>query len=347
MNRFDAAGNQLRIETTAVKVSISWLGTRKTVTEYQRDAMASPFGADARAISASKRLLDSKHPTWKALVKTKGEAKRAIEEMTLPFPEDGLRLLPNDRIEKFAQEVEAYRAQLAALVCELAQNFEEIKEAARAELGDLYNPTDYPGADELTEKFGLTYSFRTIEPPQYLMQLSPAVYAAEVEKIQNTFAAAAAQAEEAFRAEFAELVAHLASRVHDNEDGTRNIFRDSAVENIREFVERFKSLNFTGGAGGLTELIEHTQRVIQGKSADDLRDNDSLRMQIRQDLTKVANELGKDIIPARRRKVLKKTAAETAQDIAQEGPMPDPSQWDDPASPTPEAHGVANEYATA
>jgi hypothetical protein len=58
-NRVSSApADRLRTTMTAVGVSLSWFGARKTLTAEQRAEAAEPFGTDARFLSAAKRLLD-------------------------------------------------------------------------------------------------------------------------------------------------------------------------------------------------------------------------------------------------------------------------------------------------
>ena len=63
--------DRLRTTMAAVRVSLSWFGTRKTLTAEQRAEAAEPFGTDARFLSAGKRLLDISHPAYKAVTAVK------------------------------------------------------------------------------------------------------------------------------------------------------------------------------------------------------------------------------------------------------------------------------------
>ena len=59
--------NRLRVTTAAVRLSISWLGTRKTLTPEQRELAAESFGAEGQFLSAGKKLLDTGHPRFRAV----------------------------------------------------------------------------------------------------------------------------------------------------------------------------------------------------------------------------------------------------------------------------------------
>ena len=51
----------------AVRVSLSWFGTRKSLTSEQRTQAADTFGAEGAFLSAGKKLLDTKHEAYKAV----------------------------------------------------------------------------------------------------------------------------------------------------------------------------------------------------------------------------------------------------------------------------------------
>lgn len=57
-----SAADRLRTTMAAVKVSLTWFGTRKSLTAEQKAEAAEPFGAEAKFISAGKKLLDTTHP---------------------------------------------------------------------------------------------------------------------------------------------------------------------------------------------------------------------------------------------------------------------------------------------
>ena len=62
---------RLRTTMAAVRVSLSWLGVRKTLTPEQRSQAAATFAAEGDSLSAAKRLLDTSHPAYKAVTAVK------------------------------------------------------------------------------------------------------------------------------------------------------------------------------------------------------------------------------------------------------------------------------------
>ncbi len=63
----------------------------------------------------------------------------------MPYPEPGIRLIKQNRIDEFNSTLEDYREQLEAGVRMMEDHYSEIKTAARQRLGSLYCESDYPG----------------------------------------------------------------------------------------------------------------------------------------------------------------------------------------------------------
>src|SRR5947208_3239434 len=118
----------------------------------------------------------------------------------------------------------------------------ELKVLASGRLCRLFNPSDYP--ETLVVLFDVSLDFPSVEPPDYLRDLNPALYEAERARVAARFDEAVQLAERAFLDEFSKLVSHLTERISGvGENGEKKTFRDSAIGNLSEFFERFRSLN--------------------------------------------------------------------------------------------------------
>src|SRR5262249_364469 len=107
------------------------------------------------------------------------------------------------------------------------------------------------------------WDFPSVEPPSYLMRIAPEVYEEERRRVAARFDEAVRLAEQAFAAEFARLLSHLASRLANGEDGQRQVFRDSAVSNRTAFFGRFAELNVRSSPE-LDALVEQAQQLVRG-----------------------------------------------------------------------------------
>jgi hypothetical protein len=287
----------------AVRVSLSWFGTRKTLTAEQRAEAAEPFGTDARFLSAGKRLLDISHPAYKAVSAVKNKVISYWKSMSLPYPEPGIRLIRQDKIDDFTEKMREFQEELAEAIETLDHHYGELKATARQRLGSLFNAGDYP--ESLMGAFSIDADFPSVEPPDYLQQLNPQIYEQECQRVQSRFDEAVRLAEEAFTAELAKLVSHLMERISGNEDNKPKVFRDSAVENLTEFFQRFRELNIRSSEQ-LDQLVGQAQRAIRGVDPQDLRDNASLRQHVATEMSRVQSVLDGLLVDRPRRNILRR-----------------------------------------
>ncbi len=98
------------------------------------------------------------------------------------------------------------------------------------------------------------------------MALQPDVYQQEQARVRERFESAVELAEQVFATELQKLVSHLAERLTGLHDGQPKVFRDSAVENLCEFFERFRQLNIRSNSE-LDALVEQAQQTISGGSS--------------------------------------------------------------------------------
>jgi hypothetical protein len=287
----------------AVRVSLSWLGVRKTLSPEQKARAADTFGAEGGFLSAGKKLLDTRHPAFKAVTAVKNRVISYWKGASLPYPESGIRLIRQDRIEEFDARMREFHEQLGEAVRVLDEHYFELKSAARERLGTLYNPADYPAS--LVGMFAIEHDFPAVEPPDYLRQLNPQLYEQECQRVQERFNDAVRLAEEAFTAELARLVSHLTERLSGQADGRPKVFRDSAVENLTEFFGRFGSLNVRS-SDQLDRLVADAQRVVRGVEPQALRDNADLRQHVATELSRVQSVLDGLLVDRPRRNILRR-----------------------------------------
>ena len=293
---------RLRISTTAVRVSMRWLDVRKSLTPEQKNQAAETFNAEGDFLSARKKLLDTRHQAYKEVTAVRGKIVSYWRALTLPYPEPGIRLIKQSQVEAFNQQMLEFREDLATAVTKLDEHYGELKAAARRRLGALYNPADYPTS--LAGLFSVEWDFPSVEPPDYLLQLSPAIYEQERARVAARFEEAVQLTEQAFIAEIAKLVSHLTERLSGTEDGQKKIFRDSAVENLTEFFERFRQLNVRSNPE-LEALVQQAQRIVEGHEAQALRDNDLIRQQVATDLSRVQAALDGMMVDVPRRRIIR------------------------------------------
>jgi hypothetical protein len=308
--RAPTAAEELRTNSAAVRVSFTWLGVRRSLSTGQKAQVAETFGAQEKDLSASKRILDVSDPLFRDVTAVKNRIIGYWRAMTLAHPEPGIRLLRREKVEDFSATLDDYRRQLHKAVDKLESQYSRLKDAARIRLGTLFNESDYP--PHLSGMFDVSYEILSLEPPPYLLELSPALYEEQQRRVTARFEEAVRLAEEAFTSELAKLVTHLVERL-TNEDagGEKKVFRDSAIANLTEFFDRFRSLN-VGSNAQLDQLVATAQQAIRGVRPQDLRDRDALRQEVNAKMSSVLASLDGMLIDAPRRRLLRPATSQVA-----------------------------------
>ncbi len=301
---------RLRRHAAAVRLHFTWWGVHRTLTNQQKEEVGATYSADARFLTAGKKLVDTRHEAFRKLTSIRNRASSYWRGLTLPYTEPGVRLIRQSDIEVFVHTLEGFKDELIQAEADLNAVYDQIKNDARRRLGRLYNPSDYP--PEIRNLFNLEWDFPSVEPPSYLMRIAPELYQQEQERVTRRFEEAVQLAEQAFLAEFAKLVSHLTDRLSCSQDGERRIFRDSAITNLVEFFERFKHLNLKSNEE-LDQLVEQAQQLVQGISPQELRDDNQLRSQIATDMVQVQNQLDTLIVERPRRQIIRANPARNGE----------------------------------
>ncbi len=297
-----SASRRLRATVAAVRVSFTWFGTRKTLTQQQRTQAAESFGAEGQFLSAGKKLLDTRHPRFQAVTAIRNRANAYWRSVSLPYPDSGIRLIRQDSVDSFNSQFTLFKDELDEAVRQLDEQFSLLKHSASERLGSLYNEDDYPAS--LDGLFDVAWEFPSVEPPSYLQQLNPELYEQEAQRVSARFDEAVEMAEQAFIEELGKLVSHLTERLAGDDDGRPKIFRDTAVGNLREFFDRFRSLNIRSN-DQLDSLVSQCGQIVQGVEPQQLRDDGALRQQVASQLSGVQSVLDGLLVDRPRRRIIR------------------------------------------
>jgi hypothetical protein len=86
---------------------------------------------------------------------------------------------------------------------------------------------------------------------------------------------------------------HMSERLDypENADkGTRKIFRDTLVDNVRESLGMLKDFNITGDSR-LTQLHMQLDSALMGVTADGLREDDSFRQETKRTVDSILSNM--------------------------------------------------------
>jgi hypothetical protein len=105
-------------------------------------------------------------------------------------------------------------------------------------------------------------------------------------------------AEAMFAAELQDLVARLVERLQPQEEGGKaRVLKDALVDNLQEFIGRFKKMNI-GSNAQLESMVTTCEQLISGVDIKSLRKDNDLRGQVSEALGAVKVALDTMVVDA-------------------------------------------------
>jgi hypothetical protein len=115
------------------------------------DHVAREHGAEPGVGCYTKALVPKRFLAKIASVRT--EARSLHHQLTLPWGDDGYRILPVDLHLTYMDRFRDLRSRFEQVVAEFLGAYEEAKDAARQTLGSLFREEDYPTTSRLRRAF--------------------------------------------------------------------------------------------------------------------------------------------------------------------------------------------------
>lgn len=257
-------------------VSISMWSARKHDPDASEE-IAVRHGAQADSGRYHKVLLPKQ--ALAEIQKIVSEARQEHYFMTLPWDDNGYRVLPAAAYMDHVEKMRGLSNRFTGAVDALSRQFLTLIDQARTRLGGLFREADYPTPDELRAKF----SFETkVLPLPDAGDFRVALGDEEKERIKRQITAAVEASLQVGSRELwfrlYEAVQHMADRLTAykvTDQGVEHPFRDTVVTNLVKLVDVLPKLNITNDPelDRLAEQVRHSLLV----DPKELRKSDAVR----------------------------------------------------------------------
>lgn len=244
--------------------------------------------ADHNLLRVSKTLLEAKE--LDAIRKHDYELRKWLGQTCLPF-DTGIMLLPRGFADAAKAKFKTHREEREALVDAFIAVYPDVKAAAKEKLGVLYSDDDYIPVQEIKDKFTFSVTFFDFRTPDVIQQIDPEWYAELVKNEEQNLANATQEITGLMRETMLEMVAHLQDRLTPGEEGKAKILKESAIDNLREFLNNFDLRNITNDKQLQLE-VEKAKALLVGTSAATIRSNDEWREKLRAGMEHITKNLG-------------------------------------------------------
>ena len=227
------------------------------------------------------------------------QARNTVLKFSLPFPITAIYLVPKESLSIVDERLQAYRNRFWDKVEDFATVYDEAREEARVNLGDLFNEADYPTS--IRNKFKFDWRFLMLTVPSKSKLLPPELYEREKAKFESLMEETRELAMTALREEFSQVLQFMIERLSMN-GGKPKTIKGSMFNKLHEFLEDFSTRNLFEDEK-LQELADQARNVISGISPYGLSYNTSLRDEIRSQMNSLKETLDASIEEMPRRKI--------------------------------------------
>lgn len=285
----------LQDKTVCAEIRCSVIGTRRRVSTSQIET-----DADRTMVHVGKDILDSDDlcAIRNLDQKLRLDLNRVAVQSRLL--RGGIYIVPIALIETVEQMVSDAQAERARLVDKFLDAYPSLVAIAKTKLGSLYDPTDYPSVETVRAAFRMTFNYVSLNVPDSLQGISGALFERERVKAERKWAEAAQEIRDALRESFKTMVAHLAAKLADNPDGSRNRLHESSVAKFESFLELFEKRDVTND-DDLRKLVTKARKIMKGVNVDDLRSDEDVRNVTRAAFDTLLPEIDKAIVKSGRR----------------------------------------------
>lgn len=223
-------------------------------------------GAARDAVKVNKQLLPE--DAMGDIIKAYGKVKANFYNLTLPWKDNGDRVLTRKMYAQFIEQHEALAAEYNSAADTFAFDmYPPLRAAAEFRMGMLFNVNDYPSPADLRRKF---FVHMDIDPIPEAGDFRVVMDQDQVDVIQKQIEDAMQQRMNLALGDvwsrLARTLGHFQASLADEE----KTFRDSTVENLKELVTILPGLNVTNDKH-LSRIHKELVAAIGGVEAKDLR----------------------------------------------------------------------------
>ena len=219
-------------------------------------------------------------------------ARTYVYESTLPWSDSGIRLLPTKNFMAFNQRMTQFEQEFVDMVNVFVQVYPSLITAQAMALGDMFNRSEYPSADEVAHKFSFRVNYMPVpKAGDFRVDVGNEAQAELQKKLSSLaderVAAAMADAKARLKAHLDRMLKQL--RVEEvNGKQKKGRIHASLIEGGLELCEALKALNITNDMTIEAARVE-LEKLLRSVDTDDLRKQVDARTEIRTQVSDIVD----------------------------------------------------------
>lgn len=275
------------ISSSAVLVELNisvW--TANKLDKDATDVVISNNSANSDAVKVHKNLMAGTNKR-KQIADFAARTRLFHNQNTLAWSDKGARLLPTSLFMDYKAHMNMWRDKFNSMVDGFIADYDVLVEQARSNLGNLFNPNDYPSAEELRSKFGFKLVFSPLpEGGDFRLDIPNA----DVAELRRTYDAEyndrLTTAMQEVWGKLHSVLVHMSDKLTDvegadeDDKATKKRYHETLLSNAQELCGMLSHLNITNDKK-LNEARVDLERTLMGVDIDDVREYPSKRKEVK------------------------------------------------------------------
>lgn len=264
-----------------VDLNIAIYSGRKQDKHTQSEVTAAKGAASKKAASVYKNLFcDCKE--LDAITKFQARARAEHYRLTMPWNDQGARLLPTAALLDYQKTMGRYQSEFQLLVDAFLDKYDTLVASAAFQLGTLFDRDEYPSRVQVARRFRMDVAFTPLPTAgDFRLDIESEVQRELVQQYERRLEAQVSQATQDAWDRLYKALSRMSDRLVVEEDGKKRVFHDSLVTNAQELCELLTVMNITNDPQ-LEKARRQLEGVLSGVTPKELREEDGTRIQTKQ-----------------------------------------------------------------
>jgi hypothetical protein len=216
-----------------------------------------------------------------------GQFRQYFYKVTLPWSDEGPRLLPGDFYYELMARMREFEAAFNRGVDGFLDVYPQYIEQVKPELNGLFREEDYPSVEKLRKKFAIKLEILPVQSgADFRVQMSAEERSRVAREIDADVREHLSRGSEDLWKRLREVVSHMVDRLNEPESR----FHASMVTNVVDLAEILPRLNVNGDPD-LDRFANEVRQQLCNHTAQDLKKNESLRVATANDAASIVSRM--------------------------------------------------------
>ncbi|MBF0121205.1 MAG: hypothetical protein HQK79_20420 [Desulfobacterales bacterium] len=276
--------NELINKAMLVKIRISVWTAKKHDSEISEQILEQ-HGADKKYGRFWKYLMKDTEEL-DAINKISTKIRKFNEKLTLPWHDEGIRILPSSLFQKYSSSMRQFKEEFDIASEKFLSLYSSLIESARISLNGLFCEADYPAIEKIGSKFKFDVK---IDPIPYSDDFRVALQQEEIKRIKQEIDQ---RVEETKTIVVNDLLERLKEKLLLIVDRLQpdNQFKRNTFENLVELLSIIPDLNFTNDPR-IEQIRKEIEEKISFVSPEALREDAVLREKTSEDASEILQNI--------------------------------------------------------